>query len=112
RRRSRTTTHPPRVPQLVSSTIVPGRYRRPAGTSTPSGPSRNIPASRSRTAPKTLGESNRGRHSHSTDPFGATSAQVSQSERHPYSAIGGNALERAAAGRPFIGGDHRPDSAG
>src|ERR671930_2292505 len=59
---------------------------------TPSGPSRNMPASRSRIAPKTLGESKRGRQSHSTFPLGATSAHVVQSERNPYSAIGGKGL--------------------
>jgi hypothetical protein len=32
-------------------------------------------------APKTLGESMRGRHIHSTFPLGATSAELSQSER-------------------------------
>ena len=31
----------------------------------------------------TLGESGRGTHSHSTEPFGATSALSSQSERNP-----------------------------
>jgi hypothetical protein len=41
-------------------------------------------------APKTLGESMRGMQSHSTLPLGATSAVVSQSERKPNSAIGGN----------------------
>src|SRR5437870_12036313 len=86
---------PPGAPQLVSSTIVPGRYLRAAGTATPSGPSRNIPASRSRIAPNTLGESKRGRHSHSTLPLGATSAQVAQSERQAYSALGGNGLAPA-----------------
>ena len=74
---------PPRVPQLVSSTIVPGRYRRAAGTSTSAGPSRNEPASRSSTAPNTLAESIRGRHIHSMLPLGATSAVVSQSDRKP-----------------------------
>jgi len=69
------------VPQLVSTTIVPGTYRRDAGTSTSAGPMRKPPASRSSMAPKTLGESNRGRQSHSTLPPGATSAVVSQSER-------------------------------
>jgi hypothetical protein len=51
-----------------------------------------MPASRSRIAPNTLGESKRGRQSHSTLPPGATRAQVAQSERKPYSAIGGNGL--------------------
>src|ERR1700761_1574059 len=58
----------------------------------PDGPSLNEPASRSRIAPNTLGESIRGRHSHSIAPPGATSAVVSQSDRKPYSAIGGNGL--------------------
>ena len=70
------------VPQLVSSTIVPGRYWRAAGTLMPSGPSRNVPASRSSIAPNTLGESTRGRHIHSTAPVGPTSATVSQSDRN------------------------------
>ena len=74
---------PPRVSQLVSRIIVPGRYRRAAGTCTPAGPSRNMPASRSSSAPNTLGESIRGRHIHSTLPLGATSAVVSQSDRKP-----------------------------
>src|SRR4051794_27865125 len=47
-------------------------------------------------APKMLGLSIRGRHSHSTLPLGATSAVVSQSERNPYSAIGGNGLPPSA----------------
>ena len=80
---SRTTIQPVGVPQLVSSTIVPGRYRRPAGTATSAGPSRKPPASRSRIAPKTLGESMRGTHIHSMLPLGATSAVVWQSERNP-----------------------------
>ena len=71
---------------------MPGKYRRDAGTLTASGPSRNMPASRSSTAPNTLGESKRGRHSHSTFPLGATSAHVVQSDRKPYSAMGGNGL--------------------
>src|SRR4051812_29852796 len=50
---------------------------------------RNVPASRSSIAPKTLGPSKRGRHIHSTAPLGAISAHVSQSERNAYSAIGG-----------------------
>src|SRR4051812_43451866 len=43
-------------------------------------------------APKIEGPSNRGRQSHSTLPLGATSAHVSQSDRKPYSAMGGNGL--------------------
>src|SRR4051794_13697575 len=83
-------TQPVGVPQLVSRIIVPGRYRRAAGTSTSAGPNRKPPASRSRIAPKTLGESTRGRHNHSTHPLGATRANDSQSDRKPYSPIGGN----------------------
>src|SRR5437879_9928916 len=81
------------VPQLVSSTIVPGRYRRAAGTVTSSGPKRKAPALRSRSEPNTLGESKRGKHNHSTFPDGAISADVSQSERKPSSAMGGNGDE-------------------
>ncbi len=47
----------------------------------PNGPSRNVPASRSSRLPKTLGESKRGTHSQSTEPSGATSAPVWQSDR-------------------------------
>src|SRR5438270_2650894 len=43
-------------------------------------------------APKTLGQSGRGRHIHSTFPLGAISALTSPSARKPYSAIGGNGL--------------------
>jgi hypothetical protein len=75
--------HPVGVPQLVSSTIVPGMYRRAVGTSMPAGPRRKPPASLSRIDAKTLGESIRGRQSHSTFPLDATSAVVSQSERNP-----------------------------
>src|SRR5687767_8176203 len=53
------------------------------------GPKRKPPASRSRTVPNTLGESMRGRHSHSTLPLGATRAVVSQSDRKAYSPMGG-----------------------
>src|SRR3954454_24541587 len=55
---------------------------------------RNVPASRSSIAPKTLGPSKRGRHIHSTAPLGATSAHVSQSLRKAYSAIGGDGETR------------------
>src|SRR6266851_5660422 len=73
-------TQPSPQSQLVSRTIVPGRYRRSAGTVTSSGPSRKLPASRSSIAPKTDGQSRRGRHIHSMPPLGATSAVTSQSE--------------------------------
>ena len=71
------------VPQLVSSTIVPGQVAAGRRDVDVDGPKRKPPASRSRMAPKTLGESSRGRHSHSTLPLGATSAVVSQSDRKP-----------------------------
>ena len=70
--RSWTVIHPVGVCQVVSSTIVPGTYLRFWGTWALLGPNRNKQAARSRSAPKTLGESGRGRHSHSTDPSGAT----------------------------------------
>src|SRR3954470_3360771 len=92
-------TQPVGVPQLVSRIIVPGRYRRAAGTSTSAGPNRKPPASRSRIAPKTLGESRRGRPSHSTFPDGAMSAGTPQSDRNAYSRIGGNGE------RPWLGDD-------
>ncbi|CAO5234098.1 hypothetical protein FAGKG844_190083 [Frankia sp. AgKG'84/4] len=57
-----------------------------------SGPNRNPPAERSSTEPKTLGASGRGTHIHSTLPLGATRHDVSQSERNPYSAMGGKGL--------------------
>jgi hypothetical protein len=63
--------------------MVPGRYLRPDETVVSAGPRRKPPALRSSTLPNTLGESGLGRHSHSTFPFGATSAVVSQSERNP-----------------------------
>ena len=94
---SRTTTQPVGVCHVVSSTFVPGMYTRDVGTSIPSGDTRNDPAPRSRRLPKTLGESNAGTHSQSTDPSGATSAPVWQLERKAYSAIGGNG-ERDAMG--------------
>jgi hypothetical protein len=37
-------------------------------------------------------------HNHSAAPLGATNPTVSQSERNPYSAIGGNALGKVAPG--------------
>ena len=53
------------------------------------GPNRNVPASRSSRLPNTLGASKRGTHNQSTEPSGATSAPVWQSDRKAYSAIGG-----------------------
>ena len=49
---------------------------------TSAGPIRKPPASRSSTEANTLGESILGRHIHSTLPFGAISAVVSQSDRN------------------------------
>src|SRR5262249_22480929 len=91
-RKSRTIIHPVGVCQVVSSTIVPGTYRRCCGTRTLVGPNLNRPADRSSSAPNTLGASGRGRHSHSTDPSGATRQLCSQLDKSPYSAIGGNVL--------------------
>ncbi len=79
---SRTITQPIRVSQLVSSTIVPGCSAGRRVRSTSAGPTRKLPASRSRIDPNTLGESIRGRHIHSTFPFGAISAVVTQSDRN------------------------------
>jgi hypothetical protein len=73
---SRTTIHPPAVRQVVSRTFVPGTYALEAGTLVPNGATRKLPASRSSSAPKTLGLSNRGTQSQSIDPSIATSAPV------------------------------------
>ena len=87
---SRTTTQPAGVFHVVVRTLVPGSYHRDDGTWIPNGPSRNVPAARSSRLPKTLGESNRGTHSQSTPPSGATRAPVWQSDRKAYSEIGVN----------------------
>ncbi len=79
---SSTLTHPCGVIHVVSITFVPGKYRRPAGTYTPYGPTLKRPAPRSSIAANTLGESKWGRHIHSTDPSEATSAPVWQSDRN------------------------------
>ncbi len=81
-RRSSTVIQPVDVCHVVSSTIVPGRYRRWSGTDEFDGPKRKNPADRSSSEPKRLGESGRGRQNHSTDPSGATSALTSQSDRN------------------------------
>ena len=67
--------------QVVSTIRLPGRYRRAAGTSTPHGFSRKLPAARSKIAANTLGESGRGAHIHSTAPLGAMRHDVSQSDK-------------------------------
>ena len=79
---SLTTSHPVGVCQVVSSTIVPGTYRRWSGTMALDGPNRKVPALRSSSAPNTLGESGRGRLSHSIDPSGATRQLFSQSDKN------------------------------
>src|SRR5262249_50697419 len=84
-----TTIQPDPVIQVVSMTLVPGSYRRLTGASRPGGPMRQKPALRSRTEPKMLEESKRGRQSHSTEPSRATSAPVWQSARNPYDEIRG-----------------------
>src|SRR4051812_50151210 len=101
---------PPGVCQVVSRVFVPGSYPRPAGTLIPNGPSRKLPAPRSSSEPNTLGASNRGTHSQSIVPSGATSAPVWQSDRNAYWAIGGNGEGGAAPfGRPgFWGGPAPP----
>ena len=80
---SLTTTQPDGVFHVVTRTFVPASYIRCVGTLMPNGPKRNVPASRSSRLPNTLGESNRGTHSQSTPPSGATRAPVWQSDRNP-----------------------------
>ena len=90
-------TQPVRVPQVVSSTIVPGQVAAAGGhASASAGPRRKPPASRSSIAPNTHGPSMRGRHIHSTLPLGATSARglAVREER-----VVGDRRERAAAQR-------------
>jgi hypothetical protein len=79
---SRTTIHPEVVCHVVISVFVPASYWRAAGTLMPKGPTRNEPASRSRSVPKTLGASKDGTQSQSIEPSGATSAPVWQLERN------------------------------
>ena len=69
------------VAEVVTRVLVPGSYARCDGTLMLNGPSRKAPACWSSSAPNRLGESNRGTHSQSTVPSGATSAQVWQLER-------------------------------
>jgi hypothetical protein len=74
---STTRTAPFAVSKSVSSTSVPGRYRRSARTTSPAGaslqrPCRSSPSS----AAKQAAESKRGRHSQSIDPSRPTSAAV------------------------------------
>src|SRR4029450_10520426 len=66
----------------------------------PNGPSRKAPASRSSSAPNTLGESKRGTHSQSTAPSAAISGPVWQLERKAYSSIGENGEGMAALWNP------------
>jgi hypothetical protein len=78
---SRTTSHPVAVDHVVSSTNVPGTYRRWDGTLVCTGPTRKNPADRSSRVAKTLAESGRGKHNHSTAPSGAMRAVVVQSDK-------------------------------
>ena len=71
------------VCHVVSRISEPGRYRRADGTVTPYGASRKWPAPRSRIDPKTLGESGRGTHIHSTEPAEEIKQVFSQSDRKP-----------------------------
>jgi hypothetical protein len=105
--RSWTVIHPVGVCHVVSSTIVPGTYLRCCGTWALLGPNLNVPAARSSSAANTLGESGRGRHSHSTDPSGATRQLCSQLDSNPYSAIGGNVF---IGTRPPVIKTTRPES--
>ena len=61
------TATPLSVRNVVSSTMVRSRYRRVAVNS-PAGATEKWPAASSRIRPNTAGESNRGRHSQSTEP--------------------------------------------
>ncbi len=79
---SRTSIQPVCVFQVVTRTFVPGSYARAVGTLIPNGPNRNAPAPRSSNDPNTLGASKLGTHSQSTEPSGATSAPVWQSDRN------------------------------
>jgi len=80
---SRTISQPPGVFQVVRIVFVPGSYTRAVGTLIPNGPIRKLPAWRSSSAPKMLGESKLGTQSQSTEPSGATSAPVWQFDRKP-----------------------------
>src|SRR5438270_11542185 len=76
------------------------------------GPSRNPPAARSRIEANTLGESIRGRQSHSTLPLGATRAVVSQSDRKAYWPMRGNGESpptHACGGRGAAWSSSRPE---
>ena len=61
----------------------PRHVSRCRGTQALLGPNLNEPAARSSSAPNTLGESGRGRHSHSTEPSGATRQHCSQFDSSP-----------------------------
>ena len=88
-RASRTTTQPLRVCHVVSSTRVPGTYRRPAGAIRFAAPTLKRPAPRSRIAPNTLGLSGRGRHN--PFPLGDTRAISVHDDRKAYWPICGKA---------------------
>ena len=67
---------------VVRITLVPGSYIARRGHVDAVGAKPELPASRSSRLPNELGESNAGAHSQSTEPSGAISAPVWQSERN------------------------------
>jgi hypothetical protein len=79
---SRTIAQPVDVCHVVTSVFVPGSYWRAVGTLSPNGANLKLPASRSSRLANTLGASKQGTHSQSTEPSGATSAPVWQSDRN------------------------------
>ncbi len=80
---SLTTTQPVSVTQVVSITSVPGHVAAADRDDHALGRSSMWPAPRSSTAAKALGESKRGKQSHSRLPPKETRAAVWQSERKP-----------------------------
>jgi hypothetical protein len=73
---SSTRTTPVAVVKVVSSTFVPGRYRRDVSNPVAGISVKQPPLSASSRAPKTLGESRSGRVNQSTEASSATSAIV------------------------------------
>src|SRR4051812_29545058 len=83
---STTTRVPVGVVNVVSKTSDWSRWRREL-VQAPRGCRRQCPALSSSSRPKTDGLSNRGKHSHSTDPPWSTSAQEWRSEMRAWSEI-------------------------
>ena len=82
--KSITRTAPSATSKSVSSTSVPGRYRRDADRISPAGASSQRPCRSSpTTAEKHDAESKRGRHSQSIDPFRPTRAADCMSPIRP-----------------------------